>query len=63
MDDVRSKRNTMNETRWILRSIGRPHDQLRVLVAVDTRSETVCRAIEKAAADNGIVLERVEEEE
>jgi len=50
------------ETRWRIRSIGRPFDHLDIVLTVATGSETVARAIEQAAAANGIVLERVEDE-
>jgi len=58
--DLRPRPRAPRETIWRVRSIGRPHDQLNVILTADTTSETVCRAIEQAAANNGIVIERVE---
>lgn len=49
--------------RWRIKSIGRKRDALNILLAVDSDSGTVIEAIEAAAAANGVVLERVEEEE
>jgi hypothetical protein len=49
-------------TRWTLRSVGRKNDHLKIRLTVDTASGTVIEAIERAAAANGIVLDREADE-
>jgi hypothetical protein len=50
------------QTRWTIRSIGRKYDHLKILLTVDTASSTVIEAIERAAAANGIILDREADE-